>query len=281
MYRKISLDHEKAHSRILLLLDLVLLEEIYMRDINLASLRSQERSRGSLILIGLLCVVFGSLALVFALFMKPEVQRPQFVGERIRLPITSVEKQEGPRNSGIVREGGMEEKPLGGGILEEEKPIGSEPPEPSVIIEGEGIENKEISILAEKEASEEKSDLPVDEMEGKRPGIGGNEGEKAKVVMVEEPEGLAIPEGKVTPGRYTLNIASFRNKGNADQLIKELGDKGYEAFVEKANIPGKGTWYRVAVGRFSSRGEALAFARGLKEKGVTYSFVRKITEVKK
>jgi DedD protein len=105
--------------------------------------------------------------------------------------------------------------------------------------------------------------------------------EKAKVAMVEEPEGLAIPEGKITTGRYTLNIASFRDKVNAERLMKELEDKGYEAFVEKANIPGKGTWYRVAVGRFSSRGEALAFARGLKEKGVTYSFVRKIPEVKR
>ncbi len=252
-----------------------------MRDINLASLRSQERSRGSLILIGLLFVVFGSLALVFALFIKPEVQRPQFVGERIRLPIMSVEKEEGPRIPGIVEDTGMEEKSSEGGILEEEKPIGSEPPEPSAIIEGEGIENKELSIFAEKEVSEEKSDLPVDEMEGKRTEIEGEEEEKTKVAMVEESKGLVISEGKITTGRFTLNIASFRNKDNADRLMKELEEKGYEAFIEKANIPGKGTWYRVAVGRFSSRGEALAFARGLKEKGVSYSFVRKITEVKK
>jgi cell division septation protein DedD len=251
-----------------------------MRDINLASLRSQERSRRSLIFIGLICVVFGSLALVFALFMKPEVQRPQFVGKRIRLPIMSVEKEEGPRIPGIVEEGGMEEKPLEGGILEEGKLISSESPEPSIAIQETGV-SKEMLILGEKEASDEEQEVTIAEREGKRAEIEGKEEEKTKVAMVEESKGLAIPERKVTTGRYTLNIASFRNESNADQLLKELEDKGYEAFVEKANIPGKGTWYRVAVGRFSSRGEALAFARGLKEKGVNYSFVRKITEVKK
>jgi len=62
--------------------------------------------------------------------------------------------------------------------------------------------------------------------------------------------------------------------------VRELEEKGYEAFVEKASISQKGTWYRVAVGRFSSRGEALAFAQGLKEKGINYSFVRKLKGVK-
>ena len=247
-----------------------------MRDVNLASLRSQERSRRSLLLIGLICVVFGSLALVFALFMKPGAQRPQSVGKRIRLPIMSVEKEEWPRIPGIVEEGGMEEKPLEGGILEEGKPISSESPVPSMVIQENGV-NKKVLILGEKEASDEEQEVIIAEREGKRTEIEGKEEEKTKVAMVEESKGLAIPERKVTRGRYTLNIASFRNKGNANRLMKELEDKGYEAFVEKANIPGKGTWYRVAVGRFSSREEALTFARGLKEKGVTYSFVRKIT----
>ena len=251
-----------------------------MRDINLASLRNQKWLKRFLLIIGLLCVVFGSLVLTFALFMKPEVQRPQFVGERIRLPITSVEKEEGPRIPGVVEEDGMEERPLEGGILEEEKPIVLEPPEPSIMIEEREVGNKKVFILTEKEASDEEKEVTVAEREVKRPEIEGKEEEKTQVAMVEEPKGLAIPEGKLPTGRYTLNIASFRDKGNADRLMKELEDKGYEAFVEKANIPGKGTWYRVAVGRFSSRGEALAFARGLKEKGINYSFVRKLKEVK-
>ena len=250
-----------------------------MRDINLVSLRSPKRSRRPLLLVGLLCIVFGSLMLTVVLFMKPEVKRPQLVGDRIRLPITSIQKKEELRIPGVVEEEGVEKKPLEGGILEEEKPIVSESPESSMMIQESGV-GKKVFILGEKEAPKEQKEVPVAEGEGKRPEIEGKEEGKPQVDMVEEPKSLAIPEGKLSTGGYTVNIASFKDKGNADQLMKELGEKGYEAFVEKANIPQKGTWYRVAVGRFSSRGKALAFAQELKEKGVNYSFVRKLKEVK-
>jgi hypothetical protein len=78
--------------------------------------------------------------------------------------------------------------------------------------------------------------------------------------------------------RYTVNVASFRDKRNTDRLMRELEKKGYEVFIEKANIPQKGVWYRVAVGRFPSRREAQAFARGLKERDGINSFVRKLKE---
>jgi cell division protein FtsN len=200
--------------------------------------------------------------------MEPDGKRSQLVGERIRIPITSInvtsiKKEEEPRIPGIVEEEGTEEKSLHGGILEEEKPIVSEPPRASMVIQDSGLSEK-VPILGEKEPPKEEK-----------------EGEKTRVTMVEEPKGLAIPEGKLPTGRYTLNIASFRDKGNADRFVRKLEGKGYEASVEKADIPQKGTWYRVAVGQFSSKGEALAFAHGLKEKGINYSFVRKLKEMQK
>jgi len=250
-----------------------------MWNINLAPSRRQKPSRRLLILVCLFCLVFGSLVLTAVLFINPEAKRPQLVGERIRLPITSNKKEGKPRIPGIVEEEGIEEKPLQGGILEGKKPIVSEPPRPSMVIQDGGPSEK-VSILGEKEAPKEEKEVVVAEGEAKIPGIEGKEGDKNQVTMAEEPKGLAIPEGKLPTGRYTLNIASFRDKGNADRLVRELEEKGYEAFVEKASIPQKGTWYRVAVGRFSSRGEALTFAQGLKEKGIRYSFVRKLKEVK-
>jgi len=77
-----------------------------------------------------------------------------------------------------------------------------------------------------------------------------------------------------------VNIASFRDKRNTNRLMRELEQKGYETFSEKANIPQKGIWYRVTVGRFSSRREAQAFARELKERDGINSFVRKLKEAK-
>ncbi|NIO80665.1 MAG: hypothetical protein GTN68_08920, partial [Candidatus Aminicenantes bacterium] len=66
-----------------------------------------------LLLVGLLCIVFGSLSLILmlVLFTKPEVKRPQLAGVRIRLPIPSIEKKEEPPIPGLVGEKGMVERP--------------------------------------------------------------------------------------------------------------------------------------------------------------------------
>lgn len=246
-----------------------------MRDINLAFLRSQKRSRRLLLLAGLLFVVLGTLMLTVVLFMKPEATKSQFAGERIRLPITSVEKEGEPRVPGVVEREDMQEKPSEGGILEEEKPIVSEPAESSTDTQESGL-GKKVFILGETEKPMEEKQVTGAEGERKAPEIEEKEEGKAQVAMAEEPIGPTRADGKLPRGGYTLNIASFRDKGNADQLRKELEQKGYEAFVETAHIPQKGTWYRVAVGHFPSREEALAFAKGLQEEGIDYSFVRKL-----
>jgi septal ring-binding cell division protein DamX len=225
-----------------------------------------------------LCVVFGSLILTAVLFMEPGVKRPQFVGERKRLPITSTERKEEPRIPYSAEKEGIEGKQLEGRILEEGGRVVPESPDPSEVIQENGVGEK-VFILGEKKAPKEEREVTVAEGKEKRPEIEGKEEQKTKVAVIEEPKGRGKLEGKFPTGRYTLNIASFRDKGNADRLMKELEEKGYDAFVEQATISQKGTWYRVAVGRFSSRGEALAFAQGLKGKGINFSFVRELKEV--
>jgi cell division septation protein DedD len=204
-----------------------------------------------LLLVILLCVLFGAVLLALISFLKPEVKRPSWVGQRIRLPIPSIER--------------------------EEKPPVFKPPEPQTGILGEDVAEK-VRVMAEKEVSKEEKGVAVAEVKAKKPGVEGEGQGKTRVAVVEEPKGPAKPEGELPKGLYTVNIASFRKRDRAQRLIKELEGKGYEAFVEEANIPQKGTWYRVAVGRFSSRKEALAFARELKEQGIDYSFVRKLRE---
>ncbi|NIN93104.1 hypothetical protein GTN42_05865 [bacterium] len=142
--------------------------------------------------------------------------------------------------------------------------------------------DKKVFTPGEKELEllKEEKEVKVAEVEAIKPDIEGKEEQKPQVVKVEEPKGQAIPQGKLPTGVYTVHIASFRDEGNADRVMKELDEKGYKAFIEKATIPQKGTWYRVSVGRFPSRREALVFAQRLKKKGISYSFVRKLKEVK-
>ena len=238
-------------------------------------------SRPSLALIGLVCVVLGVLLFAIISFMKPRGKSPQLVGARIRVPIRSIEGEEEPTIPVAIGKKGNEEKTLEGGIPKEQKPTVSEPSEPSIMIEEREIGTKKVFVLGEKEVPKEQKEATVAEVKAKRAEIKRGEGGKLLAAKLEESKGRAIPEGELPKGRYTVNVASFRQRLRAERLTKELEKKGYKAFVEEAAIPKKGTWYQVAVGRFLSRGEALAFARALKEKEKMDSFVRELTEAKK
>jgi len=56
--------------------------------------------------------------------------------------------------------------------------------------------------------------------------------------------------------RYTLQLASYSEKEAADSDIKKLKQRGYAAFIVAADVPGKGTWYRVRLGSFSNKNDA-------------------------
>lgn len=70
-------------------------------------------------------------------------------------------------------------------------------------------------------------------------------------------------------GRFTIQVGSYPNSEGANERVSKLQSSGIPARVVVANIPKKGTWYRVQVGRFASRDEAERYARELKSKGVT------------
>lgn len=78
--------------------------------------------------------------------------------------------------------------------------------------------------------------------------------------------GARSPVGPVPGGKFTVQVASYREKGDARELADRLTRKGYQAFVAEAELPGKGTWYRVRVGRFGTRKEAASFGENLKRK---------------
>ena len=77
-------------------------------------------------------------------------------------------------------------------------------------------------------------------------------------------------------GAYTINIASFRQRENAERYVTELKQMGVDAFDWEIDLPGKGTWYRVSVGGFSTRREAEDYASGLKQKGISDIFITQV-----
>jgi DedD protein len=60
-------------------------------------------------------------------------------------------------------------------------------------------------------------------------------------------------------GEYQIQIASFRDKPEADAYVQALRLRGHRAHAEAANIPSRGLWYRVRVGPFKDKAKAIAY----------------------
>ncbi len=66
--------------------------------------------------------------------------------------------------------------------------------------------------------------------------------------------------------RYTLQVKAARDKAEADAFMAELRAAGFQPHVVLADIPGKGRFFRIRVGRFGSMADARAFQRRYKRK---------------
>src|SRR5882724_5298984 len=67
---------------------------------------------------------------------------------------------------------------------------------------------------------------------------------------------IAVAPAGETQGKYTVQIGASQREEEAKKIVKSLISKGYPAFIKAAEIPGKGTWYRIRVGTFKTREEA-------------------------
>ena len=73
----------------------------------------------------------------------------------------------------------------------------------------------------------------------------------------------ALP--KTAPARtYTLQVKAARDKGAADAFVEVLRAKGFKPHLILVDLPEKGRFYRVRLGRFDSMPEARAFQRRYK-----------------
>ncbi len=65
-------------------------------------------------------------------------------------------------------------------------------------------------------------------------------------------------------GELTVQVASFRNSGDAESLVAALKERAYPAYRIAGIIPEKGIWHRVRVGRFKDRADAQAMVNRLR-----------------
>jgi len=85
---------------------------------------------------------------------------------------------------------------------------------------------------------------------------------------------LAIPNN----GNFTIQVGSYKDQGEANDRVNRLKSSGIEARVVRAEIPGKGTWNRVQIGRCATRVECESFGDQLRTKGVQDFIVTSINQ---
>lgn len=251
--------------------------DLYVKTLTPSKRREPSRRPG--FLIGLLFVLLGVLLLIAFIFMKPEEEALQRGPQRIRRSIRSIEEGDQHMAAGFRRSNEVRERLVEWDTLEEEKPMTTGHPEPVMVIHEKGVDERP-PVMGEEGSAKTGKEGGVVGYVPKGPEPGGGKKGKLQVSRVKKSEGRVIPEGKPVKEVYTINIGSFRDEKNAERVMREWEEKGYSVVTEKTTVSQKGTWYRVSVGRFSSREEAQSFARGLGEKGIDNYFVRKLGERK-
>ena len=79
------------------------------------------------------------------------------------------------------------------------------------------------------------------------------------------------PEGK----KYTVQVASYQDKGKADQVAGKLKSLGYATRVVPMDLPGKGRWYRLTIGGLPSHDKAKEAVTNVEKKiGGSKGFIR-------
>lgn len=81
----------------------------------------------------------------------------------------------------------------------------------------------------------------------------------------------AAPAGR--EGGYQLQVSSFRTQGEADGFATQLRARGHKAYVVEAHVPGRGTWFRVRIGPFSTQRAAAVYRAGFEGREHVVPFI--------
>lgn len=99
---------------------------------------------------------------------------------------------------------------------------------------------------------------------------------KSEGLKTDHPIVTSLPEKKKKSeiSGYTLQVGAYKTVGEATEQVSELKRKGLEkTFYFEAEIPGKGTWYRVGIGVYTSRGDAEREGQRLRSQGEVPAFI--------
>ncbi|HEX8070038.1 MAG TPA: SPOR domain-containing protein [Pyrinomonadaceae bacterium] len=100
--------------------------------------------------------------------------------------------------------------------------------------------------------------------------VAPTQAEQAKQPAAKPAQPAPQTEGS---GSLTLQVGSYNNPVEANGQVERLKAAGFAARVVAAELPQRGTWYRVQTGRFADRAEAARYGAQLKAQGAAGAFI--------
>jgi cell division protein FtsN len=150
--------------------------------------------------------------------------------------------------------------------LKQEKPAvtakKTEAVEKKVVKKKPVAEEKELVVTAKK------AEPPKEKVPAAKPAV-KKEKEPVKKAEVKKEAEVKKKAEVPPPISYAIHAGSYRKKKTADAEARRLKKKGFDAYAERTDLTKlgkKGFWFRVKIGRFSSREEARKMQKELKRK---------------
>ena len=126
-----------------------------------------------------------------------------------------------------------------------------------------------------------KAPLPVGDLLSATPVTQAPKDELAQLAKTTS----AVSEDELAPpgseGGYEIQVASFREKGDADAFVGELRKRGHRAYRQAAYVPDRGLWHRVRVGPFKAKYEAMNYKTRLEDQERISTFLVDPEKVKR
>lgn len=92
--------------------------------------------------------------------------------------------------------------------------------------------------------------------QGGQPQGGQPQAEKQEKQNKQGQDAAAAEEKKEEEGRFAVQVASYRDKGEAEAAQAKLAARGIPAYVVESKLADKSVWYRLKAGRNLSKSEA-------------------------
>ena len=74
-------------------------------------------------------------------------------------------------------------------------------------------------------------------------------------------------------GGYQLQVSSFPTQPEARAFADQLRARGHKAYVVEAHVPGRGTWFRVRIGPFTTQHAASQYRSGFEAREHVVPFI--------